>query len=135
MRTDRRAVRFYDRTMRNSRLGHLHKTERENLACLKGGVGLTTIKNEHQADNLAATLHAEMPWMSTATNYAWQAMRRSVREGHVGFRLPPVIVDGPPGIGKTRWARRLGELIGATSTIIDATSGAGGFAVVGYQRG
>lgn len=134
-RTDRRAARFYGRTMRSSRLDHLDKSDREKLSILKGGVSLIVIKDEHQADTLAATLHAEMPWMSVATNYAWQAMRRSVREGHVGFRLPPVILDGPPGIGKSRWARRLGDLIGTPSTIIDATSEAASFAVVGCQRG
>lgn len=101
VRADCRAVQFYDRIMRNSRLGHLDKTEREKLSILKSGVDLTVIEDEHQADTLAATLHGEMPWMSVATEYAWHAMRRSVREGHVCFRLPPVILDRPPGIGNT----------------------------------
>ncbi|WP_265500568.1 hypothetical protein [Paracoccus beibuensis] len=62
-------------------------------------------------------------------------MRRSVREGQPGFRLPPVILDGPPAIGKTHWARRLGDLIGAGTTVVDATSEAGSFGIVGCQRG
>ena len=134
-RVDRRAARLHERKLRLSGIGHLERSDRDKLSVLKGGVALAAITDEHQADSLAATLHAEMPWMSAATEYAWHAMRRSVREGHVGFRLPPVILDGPPGIGKTRWARRLGDLIGTTSTIIDATTEAASFAVVGCQRG
>ncbi|WCQ99113.1 hypothetical protein [Paracoccus aestuarii] len=53
------------------------------------------------------TLDKEMPWMASTAEYAWSARRRSGCDGHPGFRLPPVIVDGLPGIGKTHWARRL----------------------------
>lgn len=52
---------------------------------------------------------------------------------YVGFRLPPVILDGRPGIGKTRRAGRLDDLDGTTSTVNDATSEAARFAVVGCQ--
>lgn len=134
-RANRRASRLHDRILRASGVGHLDKQDRERLSPLKDGVSLAQISDEHHADVLAATLHQEMPWMAPATEHAWNAMRRSVREGHPGFRLPPVIFDGPPGIGKTHWARRLGELIGAGSLVIDATSEGGSFAVVGSQRG
>ncbi|MFC0200367.1 AAA family ATPase [Paracoccus rhizosphaerae] len=134
-RANRRASRLYDRVLRESGVGHLDKHDRERLSPLGDGVSLARISDEHHADVLAATLHDEMPWMAPATEYAWNAMRRSAREGHPGFRLPPVIFDGPPGIGKTHWARRLGELIGAGSLVIDATSEGGSFAVVGVQRG
>ena len=134
-RANRRASRLHDRVVRESGVGHLDKHDRERLSPLGDGVSLAGIADEHQADVLAATLHDEMPWMAPATEHAWNAMRRSVREGHPGFRLPPVIFDGPPGIGKTHWARRLGELIGAGSLVIDATSEGGSFAVVGSQRG
>lgn len=134
-RANRRASRLYDRVVRESGVGHLDKQDRERLSPLKDGVGLYRIADDHHADVLTATLHEEMPWMAPATEYAWNAMRRSVREGHPGFRLPPVIFDGPPGIGKTHWARRLGELIGAGSLVIDSTSEGGSFAVVGSQRG
>jgi hypothetical protein len=134
-RADRRANRVFDRILRESGLIHLDKADRDRLSALKDGVHLARISDEHQADDLAAALHAEMPWMAAATEYAWRAMRRSVREGHAGFRLPPVVLDGPPGIGKTRWVRRLGDLVGAPSIVIDATGEASSFGVVGCQRG
>ncbi|TJZ80727.1 AAA family ATPase [Paracoccus hibiscisoli] len=134
-RANSRANRLYHRILRESGLDHLDKTDRDRLSALQDGVHIARISDEHRADDLAAALHAEMPWMAPATEYAWHAMRRSVREGRPGFRLPPVILDGPTGIGKTRWARRLGELVGASSTVVDATGEATSFGVVGCQRG
>ncbi len=134
-RVDRRARLLHECIERKSGLSHLNRDDRDRLSILKDGVRLARIAGEHQADELAARLHDEMPWLAPATEYAWHAMRRSVREGQPGFRLPPVILDGPPGIGKTTWARRLGELIGATSMIVDATGEAGSFGIVGCQRG
>lgn len=132
---ERRAGRLHKRQITAGGLGHLNREERERLSSLDSGVGMVQIPDEHRADELAAAVHAEMPWMAAATEHAWHAMRRSVREGHAGFRLPPVILDGTPGIGKSRWAMRLGQLIGAQSTIVDATGESASFGVVGCQRG
>ncbi|WP_299841911.1 hypothetical protein [uncultured Jannaschia sp.] len=49
------------------------------------------IPTEHLADKIAAALHADMPWMAAATETVWHAMRRSVREGDPGLRLPPLL--------------------------------------------
>ena len=62
---------------------------RERLEALRDGVRLAAIPTEHHADELAAALHAEFPWMAPATEAVWQAMRRSVRCGEPGLRLPP----------------------------------------------
>ncbi|QDY71422.1 hypothetical protein [Qingshengfaniella alkalisoli] len=32
--------------------------------------------------------------------------------GERGFRLPPVLLNGPPGIGKSMWAREVNRHIG-----------------------
>jgi hypothetical protein len=47
--------------------------------------------------------------MAPATEAVWQAMRRSVRSGEPGLRLPLLLLDGPAGIGKGHWARHLGR--------------------------
>lgn len=73
--------------------------------------------------------------MSPATNLIWHAMRRSVREGWPGLRVPPILLDGPPGIGKSHLARLLGEAISAPTTVIEATGDNTSFGVVGSQRG
>ncbi|MZQ91348.1 AAA family ATPase [Frigidibacter albus] len=93
------------------------------------------IATEARADELAAELHKGMPWMAPATEIVWHAMRQSVREGWQGMRLPPLLLDGPPGIGKSYWARRLGDLLTVPVTVIEATGENATFGVVGTQRG
>ena len=134
-RIRRRVAHILEGRKAASGLDHLKKEDRERLEVLKDGVRLISIPTEHRADELAAELHAEMPWMAQATEIVWQAMRRSVREGWPGLRVPPLLLDGPPGIGKSHWARRLGTLLTAPTTVIEATGENASFGVVGSQRG
>ena len=131
----RRAKALADRRMRASGLRHLDKDAREKLRGLNDGVRVVRLPSEHCADEIAATLHDEMPWMAQATTLAWHAMRESVRNGAPALHLPAMLLDGPPGIGKSYWARRLAELIGAPSELVDVANEPAGFAVVGSQRG
>lgn len=57
---------------------HLKTDDREEIDTLKSGTRLVEIDSEARADEIAAALHAEMPWMSPATEVLWQAMRQSV---------------------------------------------------------
>ncbi|WP_245731729.1 AAA family ATPase [Loktanella fryxellensis] len=45
------------------------------------------------------------------------------------------MLDGPPGIGKSFWARRLGRLLVVPTTAIEATNENASFGIVGSQRG
>jgi hypothetical protein len=86
---ERRATRVSDRCSQGSGLSHLKPDDLKKPEALRGGVRLVRIATEHQADELAAALHAEYPWMAPATEAVWHGMRRSVREGDIGLRLPP----------------------------------------------
>lgn len=134
-RIRRRASALADRRLRASGMAHLGRDARETLAGLKQGVRMVRLASEHHADEIAAALHEEMPWMSRASEIAWNAMGKSVREGAPAVRFPPLLLDGPPGIGKSHWSRRLAELIGMPSELIDAANEPAGFAVAGSQRG
>ncbi|KEO52203.1 AAA family ATPase, partial [Thioclava indica] len=131
----RRAQALADRRLRASGMAHLDKDAREKLRGLSDGVRVVQLPSAHRADEIAATLHDEMPWMAQATTLAWHAMRESVRSGAPALHLPPMLLDGPPGIGKSYWARRLAQLIGTPSEMIDAANEPAGFAVAGSQRG
>ncbi|WP_415182951.1 AAA family ATPase [Phaeovulum sp.] len=131
----RRAKALADRRLRASGLAHLNRDARETLSGLSDGVQIVRLATEHRADEIAATLHDEMPWMAQATTLAWHAMRESVRIGAPALHLPPMLLDGPPGVGKSYWARRLAELIGTPSELIDAANEPAGFAVAGSQKG
>ncbi|KFE33596.1 AAA family ATPase [Thioclava atlantica] len=134
-RIRRRASALADRRLSASGMAHLGRDARETLTGLKHGVRMEQLASEHRADEIAAALHEEMPWMSRASEIAWNAMRESVRSGAPALRLPTLLLDGPPGIGKSHWARRLAELIGTPSELIDAAAEPAGFAVAGSQKG
>lgn len=132
---DRRADAISRRHEAQNGLGHLKSSERDKLEVLREGVQLAAIASEHRADELAAALHAEFPWMAPATEVVWHAMRRSVRSGEPGLRLPPILLDGPPGIGKSHWARHLGTLLAVPTMVLEATTENASFGLVGSQRG
>ena len=115
-------------------LTHLKSDDAKKLEVLRQGVRLARVATEHQADELAAALHAEFPWMGPATEASWHRMRHSVREGDIGLHLPPVLLDGPPGIGKSAWARALASLIKVPTMVYEATVENASFGLVGSQR-
>lgn len=55
---------------------------------------MTRIATEHEADEVAAALHAEMPWMARATEEVWHGLRASARDGLPGLRFNPLILVG-----------------------------------------
>ena len=73
--------------------------------------------------------------MGPANEAVWTGMRNSVRRGDPGLRLPPMLLDGPPGIGKSAWARHLGGLLGTVTATVEATNENASFGLVGTQRG
>ena len=134
-RIRRRVNLLIERRKVASNLEHLKSDERARLEILRDGARLISIRDEHHADELAAKLHEDMSWMAPATEVIWHAMRRSVREGWPGLRIPPLLLQGPPGISKSFFARRLGKLLAMPTTVIEATGENASFGVVGSQRG
>ena len=135
LRIKRRADALAARRRKANGLGHLKdKGETERLRPLLGDVPAVTVPSEHRADEIAASLHEEMPWMAPATEAAWRALRRSAREGGP-VRIGPLLLVGPPGVGKTAWANRLAGRLGTVSSVIDASRGLALFSLAGTERG
>jgi hypothetical protein len=130
-----RAMRYVDRLDAATGMQHLRTDDRKALHTLKDGATVSRVLTEHDADVLAAALHEEMPWMGPATEHIWHAMRQTVREERPGFQFAPLLLLGPPGIGKSHWARQLGKLLEVPTTVVDATGEPASFALIGSQRG
>jgi hypothetical protein len=130
----RRASLLATRQAAYAGVAHLKKDELARLTPAMQGVDLMMAVSEHWADEVAASLHADMPWMGPATEYAWHALRRAARRGEA-ICLRPVILNGPPGIGKSVWARKLSKLLSVPTADIDASKGGAGFALCGLDRG
>jgi len=118
---ERRAALIKKRHLATSGLTHLKTEDANKLERVRNGVQLTRLVSEHQADELAAALHAGFPWRGPATEPLWHALRQSVRQGDLGLRVPPMPPDGPPGIGKSAWARSVGKRIHVPSVVYEAT--------------
>ncbi|WP_417241824.1 AAA family ATPase [Celeribacter sp.] len=130
-----RAVRYLERLHSATGMYHLPEEDRVRLTPFRGGLHIACVATEHEADEIAASLHAEMPWMAPATEAVWHGLRASAREGLPGLRFDPLVLVGSPGIGKSHWARRVAHHLAVPSTMIDATGEPASFALVGSQRG
>ncbi|MEI4488631.1 AAA family ATPase [Frigidibacter sp. MR17.14] len=134
-RIRRRAAILAERNTTGTPLSDVPEKDVRRLEPVKNGVDLIRIPSEHRADEIAAAVHAEFPWFGPVTEWAWHCMRRSVRTGEKGFCLPPLLLNGPAGIGKSSWARLISEQLGLPSVALDATTESAGFGVVGLQAG
>jgi hypothetical protein len=85
---------------------HLKTEERGRLEPVLKGMQIAMPGNVDWADRLAAELHEDMPWMARATEHVWHILRRLAERGDP-ITLRPILINGPPGIGKSVWARSL----------------------------
>lgn len=115
-------------------VSHLKREEYDRLEPSLAGMQVIMAKDQNWADEVAAKLHADMPWMGRATEYAWHALRRSSQRGEPVL-IRPVILNGPPGIGKSVWARSLAAALEIPYADVDATKGSAGMSLVGVERG
>ena len=70
-RIARRAQALVAKREQASGLGHLKdRGQKDRLRRLMGDVPAVTVSSEHRADEIAASLHEEMPWMAPATEAA-----------------------------------------------------------------
>jgi len=83
---------------------------------------------------LCATLMTEFPWMSAVTDYL-MAELVALKWGVDLFRLPPLLLSGPPGIGKTSYVRRLAELSGVVFRVLPLAGVSSSMLIKGASRG
>ena len=91
-------------------------------------VGPSTL---HAVDEMIAELHASAPWMSGVSTWIYKALRARYNTGQTWLNLPPVILIGPPGCGKSTYARKLAALSGAPVRALDVGCSNASFTVAG----
>ncbi|WP_281968270.1 AAA family ATPase [Roseovarius nanhaiticus] len=125
-----------ERRLREVGLSRLQKHEQQGIFTLArhGGRLLGPVTLD-EVDILAARLHKESPWMSEVSTFVMHHMRSFVRSGGVGFHLPPILLAGPPGIGKSWFARSIAEAAGLPFRLIDVGGGTAAFRIAGTEKG
>lgn len=88
-----------------------------------------------EVDQLVSELHAHAPWMWQVSTFIMMHLRASVEAGETGLLLPPILLVGDPGCGKSQYAQRIAELAAVPMRRIDVGSGAAGFRISGLEKG
>ncbi|WP_315921703.1 AAA family ATPase [Mesorhizobium sp. SP-1A] len=86
-------------------------------------------------DKLYSTLMTEFPWMAEINEEVARAAALGSR--HIGecFTIPPMLLNGPSGVGKTRWVRRVAHLSSIPMHFISVAGSDSSKAIMGSERG
>ena len=88
-----------------------------------------------RSEILRSLLNAEFPHFSEAVDRICDDLALRERSGIAGIRFRPILLEGPPGIGKTRFARRLAELTGTGHAAISVAGVTDNRLLEGTARG
>ena len=116
------------------RIKKLREGDQELIANLPDPLPVVGPETPDGADIAFAQIHAAFPWFSEVSKYLWRHVRAQLSAGEMPI-LPPVLLHGPAGTGKSSYARCVSSVFGAPFVEIDASSGAAGFRVSGCEAG
>ncbi|NIJ41659.1 hypothetical protein FHS78_001949 [Parvibaculum indicum] len=84
---------------------------------------------------LDLALKSEFPWFEELIDAVCGTLRLRSMAGEPWFRLSPILIVGPPGCGKSRFAQRLGDLSGAGSALVSVAGASDNRMLAGTARG
>lgn len=120
---------YYDRALKNAgQKGEVQEFVKKLATSHPALVGPST---SHAVDEMITELHASAPWMADVSTWIYKAVRARYNTGQTWLALPPVILVGPPGCGKSTYARKLAALSGAPVRTLDVGASSASFAVAG----
>lgn len=87
-------------------------------------------------EELRSTLLAEFPWMTAAVERLTAELRLRQRGADgAWFHLRPLLLVGPPSTGKSRFARRLGEIAGVATRVMSVAGSSDARELLGTAKG
>ena len=80
-------------------------------------------------------LRQEFPWAANALEAVFGQLRARRQFGSVRLAFTPLLLCGPPGTGKTRLARRLGEVFRLQTMVLKLGGAIDAMSILGTNRG
>ncbi len=80
-------------------------------------------------------LQQEFPWAANAIEAVFGQLRARRQFGSVRLAFTPLLLCGPPGTGKTRLARRLGEVFELQTMVLKLGGATDAMSILGTSRG
>lgn len=96
---------------------------------------LALVRSAKGPDEVWETLSREFPWMAQANLAISRAVALSERGEAKSFRMTPILLAGKPGIGKSRYARRVGEILGLPLAPVSMSGLNSSMAIRGSEKG
>lgn len=90
--------------------------------------------SEHEVDVVFADIHKNYPWLERLTEKAWLQCLRRARAGRPAG-VGPLLISGPPGLGKSSWSRDVARALGVPSVGVDVGTSGGINDLQGAARG
>ena len=119
------AERGEDATPRHS--GPHHPTAKEKrarnlLRFLSNPIPLRMTPQDFSIDTLYHQVNSEFPWFHNAT-YELLSHIASSHANNSPLSFPPILLSGQPGIGKTRWAKKIAGITDPRASIVIPLAG------------
>jgi len=110
-------------------------TTSDRYLALNAPISLAGNIDTRNAADLLKDLREEYPWANDLLSEIETAMALSVAGGRPWLSIPPILIVGQPGIGKTRFVRRLSELSGIPLETIHGAGSSDNRDFAGTSRG
>lgn len=135
-RARKRGQRLYECRLHRHGLSGLKEDQRDRVMALaRAGARIAGPLTAHEVDRWAAEVHNGTPWMKDLTTLLMRHMRKRVAAGRQGLSIPPLLLLGEPGNGKSWYAHLIGEIARVPVREIDVAGGSANFRITGLEKG
>nr|AWD72230.1 ATP-dependent Lon protease [Polaromonas sp. H6N] len=104
-------------------------------AILQRPLPLAALPPLETLSSMQRQLREEFPWAANALEAVFGQLRARRQFGSVHLAFTPLLLCGPPGTGKTRLARRLGEVFRLQTLVLKLGGAIDAMSILGTNRG